>query len=259
MRQVVTPTEQIQAYVEDGIGWVILNRPEKHNAISEDMFAAMAALMVEWTADDEVRVVVVRGVGDSSFASGADMGELDQNTVGYPPPGARKGMTLVIPKPVIAMINGYAIGGGLMLAMDADIRVAAHDAVFGIPAAPLGAGYPLVGVQRLVALVGMAQAATIMFMGDRFAADTAERLGLVNKVVPQPQLEMATKALATRIAQNAPMSMAAAKAVMNAVTAMPGSSIDGAQDLIDRCWVSSDFVEGRTAFAEKRTPQFRGR
>lgn len=259
MRSVATSTEQIQAHVEDSVGWLTLNRADKRNAISEEMFTSIAEVLAEWANDDEVRVVVVRGAGDQAFASGADLGEIDINITGYPPPGARKPRTITINKPVIAMIHGYCIGGGMMVAMDADIRVASEDAIFSIPAGPLGAGYPLVGVQKLVALVGHAQAAMLLFTGERIDARIAERLGLVNKTVPKIHLEAATKALAARIAQNAPMSLAAAKAAMNAFIQIPGCSLEEAQELIDRCWVSADFVEGRAAFAEKRLPKFTGR
>ena len=259
VRSVTTSTEQIQAHVDEWVGWLTLNRADKRNAISDEMFASIKEVLAEWATDDEVRVVVVRGAGDQAFASGADLGQLDINTTGYPPPGARKGMTLTINKPVIAMIHGYCIGGGLMVAMDADIRIAADDAVFSIPAGPLGAGYPLIGVRKLVTLVGHAQASMLLFTGERIDANIAERLGLVNKTVPKIHLEAATKALASRIAQNAPLSLAAAKAAMSAVIDLPGSSFEHAQDLVDRCWVSEDFVEGRAAFGEKRTPGFTGR
>ena len=243
----------------DGVGWITLNRPEKRNAISDEMFAALSSLTDGWAGDDEVRVVVIRGAGDQAFASGADMGELDSSTAGSPPPGARKGFSLQINKPLIAMVHGFCIGGGLMVAMEADIRIASDDAVFAIPAGPLGAGYPLVGVQRLVALVGPAHASTIMFTGDRFDARRALELGLVNEVVPRSELEARVTALASRIAANAPLSLAAAKAVINATIGTPGATFGDAQALIDACWESEDFREGRRAFAEKRTPGFRGR
>lgn len=259
VRRVPTPTEQVLAHVDDGVGWITLNRPEKRNAISDDMFAAMTALVGGWDSDDDVRVVVVRGAGDQAFASGADMGELDRTGADGPPPGARKGVTLRTHKPVIAMVHGFCIGGGLMVAMEADIRIAADDSVFAVPAGPLGAGYPLVGVQRLVALVGPAHAATIMFTGDRFDAQRALELGLVNEVVPRNHLEARVTSLARRIAANAPLSLAAAKAVIDATTGTPGATFGEAQALIDACWLSDDFREGRRAFAEKRTPEFRGR
>jgi enoyl-CoA hydratase/carnithine racemase len=259
VRTVSTLSEQVLAHVVDRVGWITLNRPEKRNAISDEMFAALSALADEWGRDDEVRVVVVRGAGEQAFASGADMGELDHSTAGSPPSGARKGFTLQIPKPLIAMVHGFCIGGGLMVAMEADLRIAADDAVFAIPAGPLGAGYPLLGVQRLVSLVGPSHAASIMFTGDRFDARRALELGLVNEVVPRAQLEERVVALAGRIAENAPLSLAAAKAVIEATIGTPGATFGDAQALIDACWVSDDFREGRRAFTEKRRPEFRGR
>jgi enoyl-CoA hydratase/carnithine racemase len=256
---VPTSSERVRAHTADGIGWLVLDRPDKHNAVSIDMFDAMAELMTTWEHDDAIRVVVVHGAGERAFASGADLGEIDRGVNGEASAGSRRATTLRISKPVIAMVHGYCIGGGLMVAMEADIRIASDDAVFGIPAGPLGAGYPFEAVQRLVALVGMATASTIMFAGERFDASTALRWGLVNEVLPRAELETRVRALASRLAANAPLSLAAAKASIAASVGLPGSSVEQAQALIDACWASDDFREGRTAFAEKRPPRFHGR
>jgi enoyl-CoA hydratase/carnithine racemase len=254
VRSVPTSTPEIVATVTDGVGWIVLNRPEKHNALSPAMFGSLAQLADAWNQDDEVRVVAIRGAGERAFASGADIGELTPTSGG----GARV-TTLAIGKPVVAMIHGYCIGGGLMLAMEADLRICTPDAVFGIPAARLGAGYPYESVQRLVALAGPARAAEILLLGGRYDAAAAHAMGLVNEVVSHGELEERVRAVTATLRDNAPLSLAASKAAIAAAVGLRGSSADTVQELIRACWVSEDFAEGRAAFAEKRVPNFGGR
>ena len=258
VRPVPTSTERIRAHVADRVGWLVLNQPDKHNALSGDMFRALGEVLKDWATDEGVRVIVVRGEGERAFASGADLGDLGAAISG-PSSSGQRGTTLQIGKPVIAMIHGYCIGGGLMVAMEADLRVAADDASFGIPAARLGAGYPFNSVQRLVALVGPAWASTILFTGDRLNAEQALRIGLVNEVVPKGGLEHRVQALAAQIAEHAPVSIAASKASIGAAIGLADALESAARELIDACWGSADFAEGRAAFAEKRTPRFTGR
>ncbi len=255
----MTTTERIRAHVDDHVGWLVLNQPDKHNALSGDMFSAIGEVLRTWQDDDEIRVVVVRGEGERAFASGADIGELGTTVRGPRAGSSQPATTLAIGKPVIAMIHGYCIGGGLMVAMEADLRVAADDATFGIPAGRLGAGYPFESVQRLVALVGPEWASSILLAGTRVGAIEAERIGLISEVVPKAELGARVVSLAALIASNAPLSLAAAKASIAASLGLAGSSETVARSLIQECWSSADFGEGRAAFAEKRVPRFLGR
>jgi len=242
-----------------GVGWIVFDNPERLNALTPGMARALDRVGAEMDADDRVRCVVVRGSGSKAFMSGADIGRLGGFRAGggeQAPDDVSAGLR-TISKPVLAMIHGWCLGGGVLMALAADIRVAAEDAHFGIPAARLGIGYPLEAVRTLVSTVGPANAARLLLTGDRLSAAEALRMGLVNLVVEREDLERRTTELATLIAANAPLSLRAAKASIRAVTG--GEDEEDAKRLIAACLSSADFAEGRAAFAEKREPRFTGR
>jgi enoyl-CoA hydratase len=281
----------VRTELEAPIAWVIIDNPERHNAMSSAMFSALVATLARLDGDDEVRVIVLRGAGEAAFAAGADIGELGSGIApgprgatpddGAPAPdhgGAESGSSgpgggsgsngrtggatggIGARKPVVAMIHGYCIGGGLLVALGADIRLAAADARFAIPAVRLGVGYPYPGVRQLVAAVGPAAASELLLTGERFDAADALRWGLVSRVFPASDLEDAVRRTALAIAQGAPLSVAAAKAAISAVTAgSPTDAVAAAEQAIAACWASEDMAEGRLAFAEKRPARFRGR
>jgi enoyl-CoA hydratase/carnithine racemase len=262
-----TGTERMIAYVEDGVGWIVYNNPEKHNAMTADMLSAVPRICEAFAADPSVRVVVLRGAGDKAFISGADIAQLDSGDLGRPAPSADQmarnaGTTglATIEKPVIAMIHGWCLGGGVMVALSADIRVCADDAQFGIPAAKLGVGYPYDATAQLVALVGPGQASEIMFSGRRIDAVEAERIGLVNRCVPKHELEQHVRSLAADIARNAPLSHVAhqrsIRAAARGAVPVEHAAID---DAIANAWRSDDCVEGRRSFLERRAPVFQGK
>jgi enoyl-CoA hydratase/carnithine racemase len=234
------------------LGWVVIDNPERRNALTGEMFRALSAGVAELDADPAVRVVLVRGAGTQAFASGADIGDL--GNVG----GATADRPLLAAdKPIVAMIHGACIGGGLLVALGADVRVCADDARFAIPAVRLGVAYPYDGVRQLVGTVGAAAAAEILLTGSTFGADDAHRWGLVSRVVPGAQLEAEVTRIAGAIAAGAPLSVHAAKASVRAASiGAPPASV---ADAIRACWGSEDFAEGRRAFAEKRPAVFRGR
>ncbi|HEV8298801.1 MAG TPA: enoyl-CoA hydratase-related protein [Acidimicrobiales bacterium] len=262
-----TGTDRMIAYVEDGVGWIVYNNPEKHNAMTTDMLAAMPGICGAFGADPDVRAVVIRGAGERAFISGADIAQLDSGDIPRPAPTQAKmadnagtpGLAGLL-KPVIAMVHGYCLGGGVMVAMTADIRICADDAQFGIPAAKLGVGYPYDAIVQLVALVGPGHAAEIMFSGRRVDAHEAARIGLVNRVVPKADLEPTVRALAAEIAANAPLSHVAHKLSIRAAArgGEPAErpAIDAA---IGTAWRSEDCVEGRRSFLERRPSRFQGR
>ncbi len=260
-------TEQLLVEVDRGLAIVTFDRPEKHNALSREMRAALPGVLETLQADVEVRVLVVTGAGARAFMSGADISELSELGAEPAPAGSHLASNRVVidpwasfEKPVLAMIRGYCLGAGVLIALEADIRIASEDSQFGIPAARLGAGYPLAGVDRLVSIVGPAHAADILFSGRRFGADEALQMGLVNRVVPVDGHRSAVLEQARAIADNAPLSIAAAKYAISRTRAGADPVDDGRMDrMVEACFASEDFKEGTTAFGERRPPRFRGR
>lgn len=260
-------TDKMIAEKDGGIGWMIYNNPARHNAISMDMQEAIPAILESFQEDDGVRVVVMRGAGDKAFISGADISEFETKRSSpdsrklFDQAAARSAAALAsLDKPLIAMIRGFCMGGGLATAMQADIRIASEDAQFGIPAARLGLGYGFAGVRALVALVGPAHANEILFSARRFSAEEALQMGLVNRVVRAEDLEPAVRELAQTIAANAPLTVKAAKfAIREAVKDRESRDMETCGRLVEECFRSEDYAEGRRAFMEKRPPRFRGR
>ncbi len=262
-----TGTERLTASVEDGVGWIVFNNTGKHNALTADMMEALPRVCEHLASDPAVRTVVLRGAGDRAFVSGADIAQLDSGELGGSgPPADRGGDSRVtggltaIDKPVLAMIHGYCLGGGMALALAADVRLCADDATFGIPAARLGVGYPYESVARLVALVGPGHAAALLFTGGRLDGAEAARIGLVNRCLPKGDLEAEVRALAATIAANAPLSHIAHKRAIRAA-ASGGSEADrpAIDAAVAAAWQSDDFAEGRRAFLERRPARFSGR
>ena len=260
-------TERMIAEVdEDGIGRMVFNNPAKRNALSLDMWRGIAEILERFEADDEVRVAVMSGTGGKAFVSGADISEFDkkrsnaEQRADYGRQSARGSHALAtFRKPLIAEITGFCIGGGLATALNADVRFATPDSTFGIPAAKLGLGYQYGGLAKLARVVGPSQARDILLSARFLEADEALAIGLINFVVPRDEIAEQVTSYAKRVAANAPLTVRAAKAAVNAWEA--GASADdlaNVQALVDACFDSEDYREGRRAFAEKRKPVFRG-
>lgn len=257
---------RILAGIEDGVGRITFNQPQKRNAMSVDMWAGMGAALEAFAHDAAVRCVVLEGAGDKAFVSGADISQFEQNRADASAQveydrltSAGRAQLAGFAKPVIAKIRGFCMGGGLGIAMSCDIRIAADDAQFGIPAAKLGIAYGFDMVRALVDLVGPAHAHMILMTGERFDAAEAARVGLVNKVVAVDALEATVAGLAATLAGNAPLSLLANKRTVKAVLADPETRDDAAMAAaMAACFDSADYREGRRAFLEKRKPAFTG-
>ena len=252
---------------DGAVAHIVFNNPARHNAMSLAMWQGLSDHLVAFGNDDDVRVVVLSGAGGRAFVSGADISEFETRR-GTPEAVAEynriseaaEAAVGAFAKPIIAMIDGYCLGGGVGIATGCDMRICSDTSRFGIPAARLGLGYAFAGIAKLAALVGPANVAEIFMTGERFDAATAARMGLVNRVVPSDRLAEAVDTLAQQIACNAPLTLAALKAAL-AELAKPESIRDTAR--VDRmvrdCYASDDYAEGRAAFAERRPPVFRGR
>ncbi len=259
-------TDKMIAESGDGIGWMIFNNPERRNALSLEMWGGITTILDSFQQDDSVRVVVMKGVGDKAFVSGADISQFKdqrknaEQAERYTAMSAEARLKLAsLDKPLIAMIRGFCLGGGLSVAMNADIRIAAEDAQLGIPAARLGIAYGFGSLEQLMNLVGPSFAKEILFSARRFSAEEALRIGLVNRVVPVDELEGAVCELANSIASNAPLSVKATKMTVAEVLKDPSDrNLDAIEQMVKTCFDSQDYTEGRQAFIEKRKPQFKG-
>ncbi len=252
---------------DDGVGLITFNQPEKRNAMSIEMWGGLGEILDEFREDNDVRVVILTGAGNQAFVSGADISQFEKNRANADAQREYDRLTSAgrdklhsFPKPMIARIRGFCLGGGLAIAMQTDLRIAAVDSQFGIPAARLGIAYGFDGLRNLVHLVGPAHARMILYTANRIDAQEAERIGLINKMVSDEELNDTVLDIARTIADNAPLSVAASKLTINEVLKDPGDrDIEAIRRASAACFDSADYREGRTAFMEKRRPRFQGR
>jgi enoyl-CoA hydratase len=247
------------------VGRLVLDNPERRNAIGAEMWRAIPGAIAEFNADAAIRCIVIRGEGTQAFAAGADISEFEKNRSSEgdvkeyeAATGAAHHAIESVSKPVIALIHGFCVGGGLAVALSCDLRYADASSRYAIPAARLGLGYGVHGTGRLVATVGQANAREIMFSARRYDAAEALAMGLVNRVLPDAELDAYVQKTVMELAANAPLTLAASKAVINAL-AEPHGDFSAAEATVARCMTSDDYIEGRRAFMEKRAPAFRGK
>jgi enoyl-CoA hydratase/carnithine racemase len=256
----------MRAEAKDGIGTISFNNPERHNAVSLDMWQALERMLREFRDDRAIRVVVLTGAGGKAFVSGADISRFgseratEAQVAEYAAISERAHALLVdFPKPTIAMIRGYCLGGGLAVAANCDIRFCNREARFALPAAKLGLGYAFGGLRRLAELVGLAFAKDIFFSARQFGAEEALRVGLVNAVLEDDALAAHVRQYAATIAGNAPLTIAAGKRIFIELAKDPERrDLESCAAMVKACFDSRDYVEGRQAFLEKRKPQFTG-
>ena len=252
---------------ENGVGWVIFSNPTKYNAVSHDMWTALPGTVAAFDADTDVRLIVITGDGEKAFISGADISQFEKAR-GSAEAQAIYNQAVVdayeapvrCSKPVIAKIRGICMGGGLGLAAACDVRFAAADAVFRMPAGRLGLGYNYTGIKRFVQILGAAGTGDVFFSARKFDAADALTMGFVNRVIPVADFDREVAAYCEMVAENAPLTLAAAKFAIRQ-TGMDADvrDLDQLARMIDACFNSEDYREGRRAFMEKRTPDFKGK
>jgi enoyl-CoA hydratase len=253
--------------VTDGVGVITFNNPDKRNAMSIEMWDGLGLALIELRDDPDVRVVIMTGAGDKAFMSGADISQFEKNRHNAQASeeygrrsDAQRALLAHYPKPTIACIRGFCLGGGMQIAMLADIRIAADNSQFGIPAAKLGIAYGYEGLNHLVSLVGPSWARLLLYTGMRIDSAEALRIGLVDRVIPDAELWDATSEIAGTISGNAPLAIQAAKITIAQVLKDPDQRDMAAIKAIGTaCMDSEDFREGRRAFMDKRKPRFTGR
>jgi enoyl-CoA hydratase/carnithine racemase len=263
MTELSSPTPHVKAWRDGVVGHVMLDRPDRRNALNRDMWAALPGLIEALDNDRETRVLVIKGAGSEAFAAGADIAEFAQQRAN---PGQAKdyeelngkafGALRNTAKPVIAMINGFCIGGGLALALASDLRIASDSAVFSLPPARLGLAYPIEGLRDLLHAASPAFAKEMLFTARRYTAQEARQAGLVHRVVAADLLAQEVGELCAQIGDNAPLTIKASKRAIDSLAGRP--VIDDPVRLAAQCFASADYAEGQRAFLEKRKPRFTG-
>lgn len=262
------PLEPTVLSRRDGaLGWIVFSNPARLNAMTSEMAGTADDILRDYDADPGVRVIILRGEGQRAFMSGGDISKFKEQRFDPATAGAAransaalKARLLASEKPVIAMIHGYCLGGGLSLAACADLRFGDGESRLGIPAALRGIAYEPSGLKMLMDLVGPSVAKDMMYSGRRVAADEAVRIGLLNRVFPAASLEAETRAYAQLLADNAPLSIRASKVCIGQLTLEPGQRDLGRMGRVQaEAAESEDFREATIAFMEKRKPVFRGR
>jgi enoyl-CoA hydratase len=262
----MTQTDKMLARKEGGVGIVTFNNPERHNAVSLDMWDATKRILDAFAVDDEVRVVVLTGAGGKAFVSGADISKFGSERATLEATRAYDARTAAafnsvyeFPKPTIAMIRGYCLGGGVGVASCCDLRICSDNSRFAVPAAKLGLGYGYAGLKRLVDIVGPSFAKEIFYTARQFDAQEAYAMGLVNRVVMVGELESYVKSITDMICANAPLTIKAVKAAIGeALKDEDKRDVARVNEMVEACFASRDYTEGRTAFMEKRKPVFTG-
>jgi enoyl-CoA hydratase len=256
---------RIESRKDGALGWIIFSNPARLNAVSVAMWEAIPRVLEEFAADGAIRCVVLGGAGERAFVSGADISQFEAQRSG--PEAVQRYEELAegaqaklaaFEKPTVAMVRGYCLGAGLNIANVCDLRIAADDARFGIPAARMGLGYRASSMKSLVDVVGIARAKEIMLTARQFTAAEAQEMGLVHRVVPVAELESRTREYCEAIAANAPLTMRAAKRIIREVT-QAEYDVERCRAWVKECFDSADYAEGRKAFMEKRKPIFLGK
>jgi enoyl-CoA hydratase/carnithine racemase len=260
-------SEKMLARKDGKVGIMIFNNPERHNAVSLEMWDSVRRILDDFAADPEITVVVITGAGGKAFVSGADISKFGDERANKE--GVAHYNTLVeraytrlheFPKPTIAMIRGYCIGGGLGLAVSCDLRICSENSRFALPAAKLSLGYGYNGLKRFVDLVGPGFTKEIFYTARQFTAAEAHQMGLVNRVLPEAELENYVRDYANTIAANAPLTLKAVKIITNEVVREESKrDLDRCAVAVQECFDSEDYIEGRDAFMQKRKPVFKGK
>jgi enoyl-CoA hydratase/carnithine racemase len=260
-------TERLIVEKQGPVGWLTFNNPARRNAVSIDMWEAIPKALERFEEDPQVRVIVLKGEGDKAFVSGADVSQYEKERSSaegiryYDEIAGRVVERLQsCDKVVIAMIRGYCLGAGVNIALCCDLRLAAQDARFGIPAAKLGLGYRAPALKNLIDTVGPAYAREVLLTGRQFSAEEAMTMGLVHRVVPVAELEALVLEYCTTISENAPLTIRASKRIIRELLkASPAFDAQACAALVKQCFDSQDYIEGRRAFMEKRKPVFQGK
>ena len=259
-------SEKMLSRVEEGVGYITFNNPEKHNAVSIEMWDALEKILDEFRSSKDIRVIVLNGAGGKSFVSGADISKFDKERSSKEAVLSYNKRTQKVyelletfPKPTIAIIDGYCIGGGLNLAVCCDIRICSEKSKFAMPAAKLSLGYPFSSIKRLFDVMGPGMAKHFMFTAEKISASEALACGLVQKLVSEENIETYVRDYALTISHNAPLTIKAMKQIGIEILKNPDErDLLLCEQLASACFDSEDYKEGRKAFMEKRKPNFKG-